>query len=521
MKNSITLLLMLLFTSVASAQIPCSLDNTFDSDGKLVSDGSRLGEHVIVQSDGKILVACNPFGNGDVYIKRFNVDGSVDATYGSGGSITVSIMEVATRINGMVMHNNIIYICGTTSTNIGGTNTYPYVAAITANGAFLTTFGINGIKEFPSLYTSNALTTDNAGAIYMTGGSFFTDFYVMKLKSDGAFDNTFDSDGIVSVPTGNNDHWFETMAIVVDGNNKVLISGRKEKANNGSTIAAFRNTLVARFNTNGVLDNTFATGGIGLYNSATGNYDEGMNIHVMNGNKYMVTGSAYDNTDYDYTALKLNNNGTPDNAFGTNGWALYDLTFNNEDEYSLNSTVLPDGRILITGNQGSGDTVHFCLLMIKGNGDRDNSFAPDGVFLNIFNQNNNSSSGGMDMDANGKIVLAGYTRTCANGTCGPLYLAVSRYNNSFDPEGIESPATADFNYQLFPNPAAGNQLISLKAAHNKIIREVQVMNASGQIQKTDFNSAMNSLELTNAIAGIYFCKIISDTDVAVIRFVID
>ena len=520
MKLNFTITILLLINIVsASAQIPCSLDNTFDNDGLLVSDGGRLGEYVIIQSDGKILVGCNPFGNGDARIKRFNVDGSVDATYGSGGSITISIMEVATRINGMVMYNNNIYICGTTSTNIGGTNTYPYVAAITPTGTFLTTFGTNGIKEFPSLYTCNAIAVDQVGNIFITGSSFFTSFYVMKLNNLGVPDITFDTDGSATVATGNNDHWFETMDIKVDGNNKVIVSGRKEKANNGSSIAAFRNTLVVRFNANGSLDNSFATGGIGLYNSATGNYDEGMRIHVITGNEYIVTGSTYNNNDYDYTALKLKNNGTLNTAFGTAGWGIYDLTYNSEDEYSLNSEVLPDGRILITGNQGSGDTVHFCLLMVNSNGTRDNVFAPDGVFLNIFLQNNNSSSSGMDVDATGKIVLAGYTRTCANGTCGPLSMALARYNNSFNSEGI-SDLTMENSFNLFPNPVMLNKNISIKSDKNELLEAIQIFNSTGQIQSVEMNRMENTFQLTAPVPGIYFCKIISDKGFSVLRFVI-
>ena len=520
MKINFTISILLFISIVsASAQIPCSLDNTFDSDGLLVSDGSRLGEHVIIQSDGKILVGCNPFGNGAARIKRFNVDGSVDATYGSGGSITISIMEVATRINGMVMYNNNIYICGTTSTNIGGTNTYPYVAAITTGGSFLTTFGTNGIKEFPSLYTCNAIAMDQLGNIFITGSSFFTSFYVMKLNNSGVPDNTFDTDGSATVATGNNDHWFETFDIKVDGNNKVVVSGRKEKANNGSTIAAFRNTLVVRFNANGSLDNSFATGGIGLYNSATGNYDEGMRIHVITGNEYVVTGSTYNNNDYDYTALKLKNNGTLNTSFGTAGWGIYDLTYNSEDEYSLNSEVLPDGRILITGNQGSGDTVHFCLLMVNSSGTRDNVFALDGVFLNIFLQNNNRSSSGMDVDATGKIVLAGYTRTCANGTCGPLSMAIARYNNSFNSEGVSDfPMENSFN--LFPNPVMLNQNISIQINGNEKVKQLSVFNSFGQTELVEWNEHANSFLLNTSVPGIYFCKIISDKGVSVIRFVI-
>ena len=165
-----TLILCLLaFSLNGFAQIPCSLDATFDADGLMVSDGSRLGEHILVQDDVKILVACNPFGNGNAYIRRFNTDGSVDATYGSSGKCIISVMEIATHINDMVFYGGNVYIVGTTSTNIGGTDTYPYVTEVSSGGTIVSTFGTAGVRTFPSLWLADGIAVDNNGKIYFCG----------------------------------------------------------------------------------------------------------------------------------------------------------------------------------------------------------------------------------------------------------------------------------------------------------------------------------------------------------------
>ena len=88
MKYISTIIVLLVFTT-SQAQVPCSLDNSFATNGKLVADGSRIGEGILVQADGKILIACNAFGNGHAYIKRLNVDGSVDNSYGLGGKCQI------------------------------------------------------------------------------------------------------------------------------------------------------------------------------------------------------------------------------------------------------------------------------------------------------------------------------------------------------------------------------------------------------------------------------------------------
>ncbi len=62
MKKLFTLTLILLTLTVQPQQ-PCALDPGWDTDGKLVADGSRPGDNIVVQPDGKVLVGCNPFGD--------------------------------------------------------------------------------------------------------------------------------------------------------------------------------------------------------------------------------------------------------------------------------------------------------------------------------------------------------------------------------------------------------------------------------------------------------------------------
>jgi len=67
MKNVI-LFLMICMPYFTMAQSPCALDNTFSGDGKIISDASRLAEHIIALPNGQSIVAYNAFGNGHVYL---------------------------------------------------------------------------------------------------------------------------------------------------------------------------------------------------------------------------------------------------------------------------------------------------------------------------------------------------------------------------------------------------------------------------------------------------------------------
>jgi uncharacterized delta-60 repeat protein len=502
MKNLYALIFALtLFTYTAFSQTPCSLDPTWDGDGKLVADGSRLGDELLLLPDGKLLVACNPFGDTYAYLRRFNTDGTVDMSFGTSGQFILQVAERRTDIAGMALHNGVVYITGSTTTDIGGTNTYVYAAAITTNGAYVNSFGLGGVKKFNSglsdFYIAGDIGVDANGGIYMAGLEWLDNLFVVKMDATGAIDATWDGDGMSFASTGTNGVWWEVGDLAFDKNNQVVLTGKKYANSPG-----FWSVFIARFNANGSLDNSFATNGIGLYNSAPGNFDEAKSIMVTPSNNYCVAGILYNGNDYDYSAARILHDGSLDATFGTNGWSINDLTYNQETENCLNATMLPDGRILQTGNQGSGDTVHFALLMLTPNGQRDNVFAPNGVFLNIFNQNNNSSSHGMAVDATGKIYLGGYTRTCANGTCGPLYMAISRYNNTFGQTTTVNAATTSA-VKIYPNPATAGSKLEIEGVAPEVVESIQWMDANGKV----IGNEGNGFRVPNIAQGLYFMHI--------------
>lgn len=499
------LLCLLLFLAAGtSAQIPCSLDPSFDLDGKLISDLNRMGEHILFQDDGKLLVACNPFGNSSTYVRRFNDDGSVDMSYGSNGKAILSVGEVSTTIDDMVLHNGQLYLCGSTSTNVGGSTTYAFAAALDANGSPINTFGTNGIRRFntsPDLYTATGIAVTPNGGIYITGLEWLDNLYVLRLQPNGSLDPGFDGDGIAYQATGNNAHWFESNDVQVDGNGAVLITGKKYKANNGSPGTVFWDLMVMRFLGNGSLDNSFGTGGAGYYNVGATYLCEGKTLHVLPGGGYLVGGNSYDQDDYDYTALRLTASGQVDASFGTGGWSLIDLEQNNANEYSLRSALLPDGRFLLSGNQGDGDTVYFSMVMLRPDGTRDQSFAPNGLYKHIFGVNNNSSSSGLAISSTGKIVLGGYTRTCSNGVCGPMSMALARYNSSFAVGLAAAGLVADV--MVYPQPGLAGGSVRYKCADGSEPREIVVRDLQGRLLPVTWGEG--ELGLESLEAGIYFC----------------
>ena len=66
-----------------------SLDSTFDADGKVTTNfgASETGSDVMVQADGKIVMV-GTAGIQGMGLTRYNTNGSLDGTFGSGGKVT-------------------------------------------------------------------------------------------------------------------------------------------------------------------------------------------------------------------------------------------------------------------------------------------------------------------------------------------------------------------------------------------------------------------------------------------------
>src|SRR5207249_6334152 len=94
----------LLLLPAAGRANPGDLDPTFGIGGK-VTTGSGTdddGYAVAIQADGKLVVAVetNNGINYDVALVRYNANGTLDATFGTGGKVTTEIGRASCRERG-------------------------------------------------------------------------------------------------------------------------------------------------------------------------------------------------------------------------------------------------------------------------------------------------------------------------------------------------------------------------------------------------------------------------------------
>jgi uncharacterized delta-60 repeat protein len=305
--------------ALARYNIDGTLDTTFGTNGKVTTSiGANVSgaNSVAIQSDGKI-VAAGYWGDGGVTgilaMARYNIDGSLDTSFGTGGKVTGT--SATGVIQAMVLQADQKIIIA------GGTG----LARYSSNGSIDTTFGTNGVVTtsigLGYTVTSVAIQADNkivtAGSYVLANGTTRA-FALVRYNSTGSLDTTFDTDGIVTTSIGTTADIAYAVAIQID--NKIIATGTSLA--NGSTVY---DLALVRYNSDGSLDASFGAGGIVTADMGYGDAANGLAIQA---DGKMVVAAGYNITSLalitgvagaPFSLVRYNANGSLDNTFGTSG----------------------------------------------------------------------------------------------------------------------------------------------------------------------------------------------------------
>jgi uncharacterized delta-60 repeat protein len=237
-----------------------SLDQTFGTNGSVETtfgDSEAEGNDVVLQADGKIVVvgfsgAGSYSNNNNFALVRFNPDGTLDQTFGTGGKVISNAgtaTSVALQSDGKLL--------------VGGTDESSrhefMLTRFNSNGTLDTSFGTLGMVTTPigsgdAFSFGIGLLSD--GRIVLAGYSETTqdhDFTVACYTSSGTLDQTFGTGGIATTDfSGRSDDI--PYALAVQPDNKIVVGGR-------SGIYPTFNFAIARYTSAGQLDQTFGAGG--------------------------------------------------------------------------------------------------------------------------------------------------------------------------------------------------------------------------------------------------------------------
>ena len=209
-----------------------SLDNTFGTNGVVttsVGDSSDYANSIAIQSDGKIIAAGNSFNGSDddFAVVRYNSNGALDNTFGTNGIVITSVGDSSDYARSIAIQSDSKIIAAGYSYN--GSDFDLALVRYNSNGSLDNTFGTNGIvitSVGDSSDYANSIAIQSDGKIIAAGNSFNGsdfDFALVRYNSNGALDNTFGTNGVVTTDFGASDNIATSIAIQSD--EKIIIAG--------------------------------------------------------------------------------------------------------------------------------------------------------------------------------------------------------------------------------------------------------------------------------------------------------
>lgn len=341
------------------------------------------------------------------------------------------------------------------------------------------TFGINGGIIEKSNSTSSSydrlfdakMQTD--GKIVYVGRSVLNSSFVARTNIDGTLDSTFNFNGVKFL-----DITTSIVALSIQTDGRIVVTG----INN-----------VYRLNSDGSLDLSFSDDGILIFtpNIFTSN------VYVQPDNKILVIGRIFDFGKNNFFISRLNQDGSYDINFGTNGILIQSI--GTESDLALDIALQTDGKIIVTGNSKNGLVYGFATVRLNSNGIIDTSFGNLGIAL--YSNTGQKTPRSIGVQTDGKIIVVGN----ADNT-----LLVLRYNNNgtldanFDTDGILNttiPITTSIpNSQFVDNKAelsiqsSGKLLISLTSQDDFGLVQ---LNSNGSLDTTFGTNGITLLNNVN------------------------
>lgn len=266
------------------------------------------------------------------------------------------------------------------------------------------------------------------------------DAALIRLNTDGSLDTSYGTGGISRIDFGTGYKGFQDslFSIALDPDGRAVLFGHRK--GEGDRIDLDR--VVARATTSGQLDTTFATEGMHILNIG-GLNDQARHGIVQGDGKILASGytnqptGVANQSENRIVLVRLNADGTPDNAFGVEG-VVNDAPFvpstpntkwGMAEAYAAGQ--LSTGEYVTTGYgrtapSGGSARVDMVSFLYGANGTRDTSFGVDGVAkIDVVGQN----------DRGRNLVVLPDDRTVVVGSVEPASGNIDAMVSIVNPDG--------------------------------------------------------------------------------------
>lgn len=328
-----------------------TLDSSFGSGGVVTvrfADVDSIAVGVGIQTDGKIVAAGTGLPGGGKIV-RLNTNGTVDASFGSSGFVTLSFTPGLFAL----LPNGRMLVIG----DVGGTAN-AIIEQFDNNGQPDTTFGSNG-KAALQMQSVSAVALQGDGKILISSGAtgaspFFpagpSAGSVARYNTNGTPDGTFGiagQVGVLAAPT----------ALAVQGDGRILAAGAiTTKLSPAGNSAGFG---VIRLNSDGSVDTSFATHGGTLTGFANFPLTGPFALAIQTNGDIVAAGEAGVSTTQlleSFALARYLSTGQLDGTFGTGGRVT--TSFGSNAVAFIGALALQrDGKIIAVGSNNDSNFI--------------------------------------------------------------------------------------------------------------------------------------------------------------------
>jgi uncharacterized delta-60 repeat protein len=454
------------------------LDPSFGLGGEVIttfSPGADGAAHVAFQPDGKLVVlgyesvpaSGNPGGIfpnvvTDSFLARYDSQGQLDPTFGTGGKVVTDFRPGAVAIQA----NGKILVAGTFAT---ASTSGAELARYNPDGSLDTTFGSGGRVLDPTVPGFTGVLVQPDGKIIVDAAVGTDTLAVARYNPDGSPDAGFGAAGKVSLRLGA--PGFGTIALAQQADGKLLVVGTD--AGRG---------VVVRFNGDGTLDSTFGAAGQVALDASI--FPAG--LAVQRDGRILIAGDTTDpSAPQRALLLRLNPNGSVDPTFGVGGEAV------SRDLFQVVGVALDsNGGIIVAGNapgsipgQPNSDMI---VARFTTDGGLDLSFGVNGSARADFGALDIAAGFGIEPD--GKLVVVGSTGAPLGDTLVPRHTALARFlADGSSPSLPEVFVTQVYRNLLHRQPDAGGLAVFsglLQSGRATPVQVVQMIEGSTEYQGT-------------------------------------
>lgn len=375
----------------------------------------------LLQTDGKMIVGgivVQPGGDIDSALRRHNIDGSLDDTFGDGG---VAVLDIDP--DGDYLEN----------------------LALLPDGKILLLVGTGEVID-PFTYIPNQS-------------------FLVRLNGDGSIDDTFGVDGKATWGEDGSGTGPEGLVVSADGT-KIYVAGVAPGAPEGAG-----DCVVSRFDGDGNMDMTFGAGGRLMID--TGLDEVCISIDELPDGRLALSGvilplaetrvasgrpqsrgassrPAQAGETVDSLVARANADGTLDGTFGDGGRLAHDI--NEADNAGFLVFAQPNGRILVMGDMVDSETTTGAMAISRFLGDGlpqgatpgafDPTWGQEGITTSDVTEGNDGVTAHVLLD-DGRYVIAGWFNNFPGDFGVGRFLANGRPDLSFGDGGWVTTAFSD------------------------------------------------------------------------------